>query len=46
MMDANRAKAYTGGGNAGAPVCVGFYGDVGQGSAEQRTQQLPKTVDL
>lgn len=41
-----RPKAYAGCGDAGAPVCIRFYGDVGQGSAEQWTQQLPQTLNL
>lgn len=41
-----RGGAYTGRGNAGAPVCVGLDGDVGQGGAEQRTQELPKALHL
>lgn len=46
IMDTNKAKAYTGCGNAGAPVCISFYCDVGQGSTKQWTQQLPKAVNL
>lgn len=45
-MDVKKAQAYTGRGDAGAPICICFYCDVTQGSAEQWTQQLPKTLHL
>lgn len=41
-----RQNAYAGRGYAGAPVCVGLDGDVGQSGSEQRTQQLPKVLHL
>lgn len=46
MMEVNNQKAYAGCCNAGAPVCIRFYRDVGQGSTEQRTQQLPEALNL
>ena len=39
-------RAYTCGGDARSPVGVGLYGDVGQGRAEQRTQDLPEALHL
>lgn len=45
-MDGKKIKAYTGCGNAGAPICIRFYCNVGQGSAEQWAQQLPKALHL
>lgn len=39
-------QAYTGCGDAGAPVCIRLYCDVGQSRAKQWTQQLPKAFNL
>ena len=44
-MDVKKVKAYAGCGDAGAPVSVRFHCDVGQGSAEQWTQQHPKALN-
>lgn len=45
-VEMDEFKAYTGCSDAGAPVCISFYGDVCQGSTEQWAQQLPKTLNL
>lgn len=47
MKDKNKLKkTYAGCSNAGAPVCICFYCDVGEGSTQQRTQQHPKALNL
>lgn len=46
MMNVIEQKAYTGCGDAGAPVCIRFYCDVGQGRTEQWTQEPPKALNL